>query len=236
MSRIEVWKCDQSGKLFEDKNKYQAHLRLLAKQRSIRRRIDVEETEKDAWWNEAYETISTVEQWSQFVIDNQDRFWAEAAGADAHRWSGVGTIVSRRKNAGPMPVPKLVEFTKFNMKWSNCISNSHSCPHNGVKCWSANEAKDGRPRGYPGWHGRVEWLVTWLEEYDGVYLGADLFSGKRCRAHTGPGGGGGLFYSKVHGCHVQRYTYDFKLFAADWPGLAAYQTWIALGGDDQVYA
>jgi hypothetical protein len=27
-------------------------------------------------------------------------------------------------------------------------------------------------------------------------------------------------YSEKHKCHVHSFGYDFKLFAADWPGLA----------------
>ena len=83
------------------------------------------------------------------------------------------------------------------------------------------------PHGYPGWTGRVEWIVAWPEEWDGWYLGGDLFAkGTFCtgrqRANTGTGGGGGMRYSQKHKCHVQSFGYDFKLFAADWPGLARY--------------
>ena len=38
MSVITVWKCDEDGKLFEDKKKYQNHLRKLARVRRERRR------------------------------------------------------------------------------------------------------------------------------------------------------------------------------------------------------
>jgi len=243
MSQITVWKCDQTGKLFEDKSKYQTHLRKLAKERTIRRQIQIREAEADAWWAQAYETEMSIEQWIQFVIRNQDRFWAEAArNGSSYGWTKVGTVQSRRKNAIPMPVPRLLEFTKFNVIWSDCVGNSHHRPHNGVTCWSSHEAKDGRPRGYPGWYGGVEWLVAWPEEYDGVYLGSDLLRGhpSRCRAYTGTGGGGGMHYNEKHGCHVQRFGYSFQIFAADWPGMSRYhekqQMWRILSGREQELA
>jgi hypothetical protein len=27
-------------------------------------------------------------------------------------------------------------------------------------------------------------------------------------------------YSEKHGCHVQSFGYDFRMYAADWPGMA----------------
>jgi hypothetical protein len=60
-----------------------------------------------------------------------------------------------------------------------------------------------------------------------MYLGSDLFSKGtfrtgRQRAHTGTGGGGGGHFNKEFSTWCQRPAYDFRLFAADWPGLARY--------------
>ena len=83
------------------------------------------------------------------------------------------------------------------------------------------------PLFYPGWQGHVEWEVEWPEEFGHCYIGSDLFggfghSGRRQRAHTGTGGGGATVFSKEFQCHVQKPGYDFRLYAADWPGLARY--------------
>jgi hypothetical protein len=225
MSQITVWKCDQTGKLFEDKVKYQSHLRKLARERNEKRKLAVIEAEANAWWNEAYNKEMTIQEWKQFVIANQNMFWAEAAKHDPYDWRHVGKMSGRRKNGVVCPVPELLEFTQFDVRWNPQVSNSHSCPHNGVTCWSSREAEDGRPRSYPGWSGRIEWIVKWPKEWDGFYLGSDLFSGGtfrtgRQRAHTGTGGGGGMRYSEKHKCHVQSFGYDFRIFAADWPGMA----------------
>ncbi len=225
MTQILVWKCDQTGKLFEDQTKYKSHLRKLARERATKRKLTVMEAVADQKWNELYECEQTIEQWRDMVIANQDMFWAEAAKSDPYDWKQVGKTHSRKKDSVVCPIPRLLEFTEFSVRWNPKVSNSHSCPHNGVQCWSSREAEDGRPQSYPGWSGRAEWIVAWPKEWDGVYLGGDLFKGLfghggRQRAHTGTGGGGGMRWSEKHQCHVQSFGYDFKLFAADWPGMA----------------
>jgi hypothetical protein len=223
--QIIAWKCEADGKIFEDKKKYQNHLRKLAKVRRERRRIEVAEAERDALWAPLYEREQSLEEWRDMVIANQDLFWAEAAKQDPYDWSGVGKV---RKGVA-MPVPRLLEFTEFRLKWNDMVSNSHSCPHNGMTNWGGHNTERGAPRGYPGWEGRVEWIVAWPKEWAGVYLGGDLFNGLggrnggRQRAHTGTGGGGGDYYDKKHKCYVQRFGYSFEMFAADWPGLARHR-------------
>ena len=236
MAIITAYKSEVDGKIFEDKHKYQLHLRKLARVRRERRRIEINESLKDRIWNEFYEREQTVEDWACMVINHQDMFWAEAAAGDKHDWSIVGKTYKKVV----CPVPRLLEFTRFDMRWSDSVSNSHSCPHNGVTNFSQSyNRQQGKnlPEGYPGWQGRADWIVAWPKEWDGHYLGSDLFShgtfrSGRQRAHTGSGGGGGLSYSKKYGCYVQSCGYDFKIFAADWPGLARYrekqQMWNAL--------
>ena len=226
MSKITVWKCDQTGKLFEDKTKYSSHLRKLARERATKRKLQAEASVVDAWWAQAYEREMTIREFPQWVMDNQDHFWSEAARNRSWDWERVGRTHSRRRGAVPCPIPRIVEFVKFDVSWCASVSNSHDCPHNGVMNWGGREKMpDGSPapRGYPGWSGRVEWLVTWPEEWDGVYLGGDLFGScgnNRRRAYTGTGGGGGMRYNHKHQCHVQNFGYDFRMFAADWPGMA----------------
>lgn len=219
MSQILVWKCDQTGKLFEDQTKYKNHLRKLARERNTKRQLMVAEAVADQKWNELYECEQTIEQWLDMVIANQDMFWAEAAKSDPYDWKQVGKTYKKVV----CPVPRLLEFERFDVRWNPAVSNSHSCPHNGVQNWGNRDPN--APTSYPGWSGRLDWIVAWPKEWDGVYLGGDLFKGLfshggRQRAHTGTGGGGGMRYSEKHGCHVQSFGYDFKLFAADWPGMA----------------
>lgn len=226
MSQIICWKSDEDGKIFEDKRKYQNHLRKLARVRRERRRLQVEQDLADQIWNELYECEQSIEQWRDMVIANQDLFWAEAAAGDKHDWSIVGKTYKKVV----CPIPRLLEFTRFDMRWSDSVSNTHSCPHNGVTNFSQGYNRQqglNLPEGYPGWTGRADWIVAWPKEWDGHYLGSDLFSHGtfrtgRQRAHTGTGGGGGMRYSEKHGCYVMSCGYDLKIFAADWPGMARY--------------
>ena len=224
MSIITAYKSDADGKIFEDKAKYQAHLRTLARHRNAQRKLQIAEAAKDAAWAELYEREQSIDDWCQMVIDNQHLFWAEAALGDPHDWECVGKKSGRGKNAIVVPMPRLLKIT-HGLRWSDMVSNSHSCPVGGVTCWSSREAEDGRPRGYPGWHGQISWLVEWPKELDSYYLGSDLFSqgtfrSGRQRAHTGTGGGAGGHFNQEFNTWCQRPGYDFKIFASDWPGMA----------------
>jgi hypothetical protein len=219
MSKIIAWKSDHDGKVFEDKTKYQKHLRKLARERLEKRKLYIKESVADALWNELYETeFATTDDWFKMVIEKQHMFWAEAAKQDDYHWSKVGKS-TRGKYV--MPVPKLLKFTRSELKWATRVSNTHSAPKGHPQNFMC---KDDLPRGYPGWVGRAEWVVEWPKEFDGVYLGSDLFrSGSfdsgRQRAHTGSGGGGSMRYDEEHKCYVQSFGYDFRLYAADWPGM-----------------
>lgn len=230
MSQILVWKCDQTGKLFEDKNKYKGHLSKLARERNTKRKLMVADAVANQKWNELYECEQTIEQWMLMVLGNQDMFWAEAAKSDPYDWKNVGKTYKKVV----CPVPRLLEFERFDVRWNPKVSNSHSCPHNGVQNWGNRDAN--APTSYPGWSGRADWIVAWPKEWDGVYLGSDLFKGRRGRAHTGTGGGGGMRYSEKHQCDVQSFGYDFRIFAEDWPGMARYyekkKMWEHLGGKE----
>lgn len=239
MSIITAYKSDADGKIFEDKAKYTAHIRKLARHRLAQKKLQVDENLKDQIWASLYECEQNIDQWFDMVIANQELFWAEAASGNRHDWDQVGKKSGRGKNAIVMPAPRVLKF-KHSLRWSDSVSNSHSCPVGGVTCWSSHEAKDGRPRGYPGWTGQVEWLVEWPEELEGMYLGSDLFASGtfrtgRQRAHTGTGGGGGGHFNKEFNTWCQRPSYDFRIYASDWPGMARYyekqKVWDALQKD-----
>lgn len=207
MAQILVWKCPSTGKLFEDKDKYKKHLAKVAKERRVRRHLEIEDAIERAWWAEVQNTEMDLEQLQKFIIENQMKFWAGASTAE-WEWSNVGKV---RHKGVLMPIPELVEFTKFNLRWSDHVSNSHCAPFNGVTNWGRER---GKPTGYPGWNGRVEWRIKWPKEFDGHYPGSDLFSGSHVGIHTGTGGGGGM--KDGH----QSFGYDVTIFAEDWPGLA----------------
>jgi hypothetical protein len=234
MSIITAYKSDEDGKIFEDKSKYQAHLRKLARHRLAQKKLLIVKELKDATWAELYNREQSLNDWMQMVIDNQHLFWAEASEGNRYDWDRVGKKLGRGKNAGNLPMPKVLKIT-HSLLWSDNISNSHSCPHDGVTNWGGRNK--GAPRGYPGWSGHIEWLVAWPKEFDGIYIGSELFSkgsfhSGRQRAHTGTGGGGGGHFNKEFNTWCQRPRYDFCIFASDWPGLTRYyekqRVWDAL--------
>lgn len=227
MSQVLVWKSDADGKLFEDKIKYQKHLRKLGRERLARRKLEIAEAEKDAVWAGLYECEQSLEQWRDMIITKQDLFWTEAAEGDKHKWS----IVGKTRKGVTCPVPRLLEFSEFSLNWNNSVGNTHDCPVGGVtnfaQSYNRNQGQN-LPEGYPGWSGRADWIVAWPKEWDGHYLGSDLFSrgtfrSGRQRAHTGTGGGGNMRFSEKHRCYVQSFGYDFRIFAADWPGMFRWQ-------------
>lgn len=225
--QIIAWKCEKDGKIFEDKHKYQLHLRKLARHNLAQRKLKIAEAEADAVWAELYEREQSIDDWMQMVIDEQHLFWAEAAKGDWHDWQVVGKKDGRGKNAITIPMPKVLKIT-HSLRWSDTVSNSHSCPHDGVTNFDTRaEYNKGKPTSYPGWTGHIEWLVEWPKELEGMYLGSDLFSKGtfstgRQRAHTGTGGGGGGHFNKEFNTWCQRPGYDFRIYASDWPGLTRY--------------
>ena len=228
MSKILVWKCDQTGKLFEDEKKYKSHLAKLARQRREQRKIQIAEDAAQAWWTELQNREMSIDDLHALIIKEQNQFWAEAAKAEPWHWEDIG----KKRRGVVMPVPKLVEFTTFDLKWSDSVSNTHSCPKGGVTNWGGDKKlSDGSPapRGYPGWRGRMDWRIEWPKEWDGWYPGSDLFRSRRTCIHTGTGGGGG--WKDGH----QSFGYGIEIFASDWPGLTRFRekqfVWKTLGGD-----
>jgi hypothetical protein len=98
-----------------------------------------------------------------------------------------------------------IRITYLDLHWSNCVSNSHSAPHNGVTNWSKRD--EDKPVGYPGWKGRIEYKIS----HDLPSFGSDLMEGTRI--HTGTGG-------STNGTN---YGFGVSFFADDWPGLAGQQ-------------
>jgi hypothetical protein len=107
------------------------------------------------------------------------------------------------------------------------VSNSHSAPLNGVENFMGDK---NRPTSYPGWSGRV-----WVRYQSKITMfGSHPF--RNTATHTGTGGFGSYsgpweaisrqFYeNKINNIAVtgvkipepQVYSWDYKIFAADWP-------------------
>ena len=188
MSRVLVWKSDADGKLFEDKSKYQKHLRKLAARRAAERKIAAYETDLELFFDSMGQ-VASFDELQQFIKDNWARFRT-----NCHK-NGSWRKRSFAKNDDQLIS---LELTGFFFKQD--LSNSHSCPRDGVQNFDRrSEHNKGKPTGYPGWSGRISYSVT-----NSTGFGSDYFS--NTPICTGSGGGGD-----------QRLSYELKLWAADFP-------------------
>lgn len=125
----------------------------------------------------------------------------------------------------------------FEVSYSDCVSNSHSCPRGGVTNWNKDPSK---PMWYKGLTGRVWARYSRSPEY----FGSDVFRHSGC--HTGSGGYGSYNgpWDQITGCYWRLkkqlgkrefpfhgvsleefsslaptcYSWGCKMFLDDWPG------------------
>jgi uncharacterized C2H2 Zn-finger protein len=184
-----AFKCPWTNKIFSTKKSYVTHLKVLREDRihrNIRNRI------KQKMFDELtnQDSFEKIIQW----IETHPEFFFDRIVHNDH--------LGRRDSREHLRDKFWIKMTYLDVSWSETVSNSHSCPRGGVTCWSSHEAKDGRPRGYPGWDGRIEFQLS----HD-LGFGNDIF--RNIGIHTGTGGG----------IRENRYGYDVKFFASDWPAL-----------------
>jgi hypothetical protein len=206
MSVITAYKCDSTGKLFEDKAKYQKHIRKIAYDRRVQRKIDAAHKADIQWWHDNfYNRVKSMAQLQAAILHHKDVF---AARGVKNYFSGI------RDKLKPTPI---IKFKEFNIRYSEHVSNTHRCPIGGVTNWGGRE-KDA-PRGYPGWHGHFEYTVQSYKGQTHSYPGgSDMW--ERTRIHTGTGGGGGGTPAQEK-LFQQNFGYGVQLFASDWPAMAA---------------
>jgi hypothetical protein len=217
MSVITAYKCDATGKLFEDKAKYVKHIRKVAAERRITRKIDaVHKTEKQWWMDNFWNRVKSLEQLKAAILHHRDVFAANG-------------IKNYRGSPKLLPTP-IIEFTTLKLHYKDSVSNSHNCPHDGVTNW-AGETK-GAPRGYAGWTGRFDYDVQSHKNQLHSYPGSSEMW-ENTRIHTGTGGGGG--HKDQEKNFKQSFGYVLYLFFSDWPAMAAEyekaKTYTILKGD-----
>jgi uncharacterized C2H2 Zn-finger protein len=184
-----AFKCPWTDKIFSTKKSYVTHLKVLREDRihrNIRARIQHKIFEELINQPSFDKIIEWIETHPEFFFDRLVQY-------------GRAGWRDRREH---LRDKFWIKMTFLNVSWNESVSNSHSCPRGGVKCWSSQEAKDGRPRSYPGWQGYIEFQLS----HD-LGFGSDVF--RNVGIHTGTGGG----------TSDNRYGYDVKFFASDWPGL-----------------
>ena len=202
MSQVLVWKSDEDGKLFEDKAKYQKHLRKLAALRRERKKMEQAAIEREAFLDRMGLEVTGVESLEKFIKDNWQWFFANGLNQQWHR---------ERKSAIKFHEYVHVGIQLYHSEIKN-IDNSHCCPRGGVKNWCGRDIA--HPTSYPGWRGRITIKVKpGMYKYKGKEYMEDGFGGdyfNQTPINTGTGGGGG-------GENCIEYAYDLSLFADDFP-------------------
>lgn len=204
MSVITAYKCDTTGKLFEDKTKYQKHIRKIAADRRIQRKIDAAHKTEIQWWHDNFwNKVKSLAQLQAAILHHRDVF---ATRGVKNYHGGYGRL---------KPTP-IIKFKIFRLYYQDSVSNSHSCPHDGVTNWGGRN--ESAPRGYLGWQGRFDYIVQSHDKQLHSYPGSsEMWTGTRI--HTGTGGGGGA-KPEEEKLFLQNFGYDIKLFASDWPAMA----------------
>jgi hypothetical protein len=210
MSVITAYKCDTTGKLFEDKAKYQKHIRKIAYERRVQRKIDAAHKADLQWWHDNFwNRVKSLAQLQAAILHHKDVF---AARGVKNYFSGI------RDKLKPTPI---IKFKTFQIRYRDSVSNSHNCPHDGVTNFSQSyNRQQGKniPEGYPGWQGRFDYTVQSHDKQLHSYPGRSEMWIKT-RIHTGTGGGGGA-NPEEEKLFLQNFGYDVKLFASDWPAMA----------------
>ena len=180
--KIEAWKCQSSGKLFEVEAEYISHKRKLARAKTaqLKKRRMVQERDQ-CWIDLQYEEFG-ITQLAEKLVARQEIYW-------------------------PDTKSNLINL-KIDVTYSKLVSNTHCCPKTGIQNW---HCKNDKPRGYPGWTGRIYWEVNTKDVSDSNRFRNNSY------IHTGSGSGG----SKPDG--TKTYQYSVSIFADDWPGLALYR-------------
>ena len=129
--KIEAWKCQSSGKLFEVEAEYISHKRKLARAKTaqLKKRRMVQERDQ-CWIDLQYEEFD-ITQLAEKLVARQEIYW-------------------------PDTKSNLINL-KIDVTYSKLVSNTHCCPKTGIQNW---HCKNDKPRGYPCWTGRIYWEVN----------------------------------------------------------------------------
>ena len=182
-----AFRCPWTQRLFPTKSGYVKHLRELRETRMHRRaRAKRRDRKFQQLWN-----LNSFEEIIEWIELNPEVIFEATKGS---RWTKFSEAELREKFR--------VQLTYMDVGHSERVSNTHSAPHGKPQNWGR---EPGKPTGYPGWSGRIEFRV--LPENCGI-SGSDV--GRVLRMHTGTGGG-------IRGGY---YGYDVRMFEEDWPGLS----------------
>lgn len=192
-------KCPFTGKIFDESRINEYILHLLDTREAMRKKREQGRL-NDRFFGWLYEEklkLTHPDQVPHWFLENQQTIMdALTAGCRP-----VDTLFRYRdvfKSGDKFTEVVWVRDPQFQ----DLLSNTHSCPDNGVQNFMRNPKK---PTGYPGWQTWIKGKLKRDKKNNGSYPfpdGLNLVGIK-----TGSGGGGN-----------ENWGYDAKLFLADWPG------------------
>lgn len=200
MSQILVWRCDNSGELFVTKDAYIKHLKKLAKTRREEKCQLKFTAQRDIFLNRMGQEVTTIQELINFIRTNWGWFYRNGQQHSYHEIDGDHNLID----------------LNITVNWRDCVSNSHSCPRNGVCNWGGKEFFEDRlpkPKGYPGWSGNIMFSIR---KKNARYVGQGSAYFKDTIINIGTGSGGG----NIGDDSIQQYWYDIRLFANDFPAMA----------------
>lgn len=211
MPQILVWKCPQTGKLFEEQQKYKNHLAVLAK---ARRKVKQQNYIKSAFFewldDERSNKVLSINDIPQWLLNNQQTIMDAVCAIPGH-WASFDDKFADGDSF------TRIEFGN-STRWDANLSNSHSCPRGGVQNWGGKGMfADGtpKPNGYPGWGLRVSGSLKRNKKLMSSYPASALFN--IVGIYTGTGGGGN-----------ENFGWDAKVFAQEWSCAASAVTFAKL--------
>lgn len=190
--KSKAYQCPWTYKLYSTKRDYVKHLKKLREERMHRRAREIirNRVKADLWNQPTFDDIiNWISTHPEFMFDRMME----------QQWSDRKTHFEKYRETFTF------EITHLSVSWCDHCSNTHSCPHDGVRNWGGRETlTDGTPapHGYPGWSGHIEFKLNC-----GMSEGSRVL--EKLRIHTGTGGG------KSN----NQYGYGVTFFADDWPEL-----------------
>ena len=198
MPQIIAWQSSYTKEVFTEKSKYELHNRRQAAARRARNKDLLERKAFSDWLAAEKENICSVDEIAPWILLNQRKLM------DMSNKYGYFSFNDKFFNDD-----EFTEIEIYQANYSKSVSNTHSCPHNGVTNWRGDtKLADGTPapNGYPGWSANIKGSLARNKSRMGAYPYGGVL--KLIKLHTGTGGGG------------NNWRYDCKIFLADWPGLS----------------
>ena len=192
MPVVKARQCPFTKELFPitQRKRYFNHLmkiRASLKEQRERGRMDAKfEAFRQELWQ-----LPDFNAMEEFVLKNQKTIWYFAA----HYESGYELKLSLD---GYQDI-ELTDFSITDLHFVSCLSNSHSCPVNGVRNWNRNSKN---PTSYPGFYGRV--TFKFKKGHGNISISSLFHKLGFC---TGSGGGGSNHLSY----DVSIWCDDFKI-------------------------